>query len=111
MSAQGCESSDVSIEARAVVDDKSRQRWGIAGQLAREAKLRGKRLDDRSRILLLEAAVHPRLRELARSVRRRDEPQAVRAVVNAVNLALEDRRVASVATFQRDGAFVRNRDR
>ena len=99
----------MSIQAEAVVDDESRQRRRVARQLAREAKLGGQRLDDRSCILLFEAAIEPRLRQFARTVCRRHEPQAVRALVNAVDLAGEDRRVAAIAARQRDGALVGNR--
>ena len=111
VSAQGRESSDVPIQADAVVDDEPRQRRRVARQLAREAELGGQRLDDGSRILLLEAAIEPRLRQLARTVRRRHEPQAVRALVNAVDLAREDRRVGAIAARQRHGALVGNRHR
>jgi hypothetical protein len=111
VSAEGRESSDVSIQAHAVVDHESRQRGRIARPLAREAKLRGERLDDRSRILLLEAPVEPCLGELARTVGRRHQPHAVRALVNAVDRAREDRRVAAIAARQRDGPFVGDRHR
>ena len=105
-SAQRREAGDVRVQTQRVVDDQTRQHRRAARQAARQTQLSGEGLKNLTRILLLETAIQPRLGEFTAAIRDGDQPRALGAFVNAVDVALEHRDFLAITVGERQRALV-----